>query len=323
MMSQPEGAASGDAPILLAVALAVGAALALGVGAVWQHRAVTRHPGQGPLSWRSAGRLVRTRRWVAGTALIAAAPVLHLAAVAIAPLSLVQPLGILAVPVDAVARRRTRADAAGRPLPLRSAPWREALVVVAGATVLAGAVADHTARAAPTLDPSSDDTTLVAALLALGPLCVAATLAAGRSPHWSVRAAGAAVAYGLATALLRLGAIRYDSEHALTGAILAALGAAVAVMGLGAWLVHDAFRQAQPEVVAAVVAFGDPATALAYGVLALDEWADMPTLDAFSAGAGAAVTVLGVVLLARRVHGPEPTADNPAAQNSYATQENP
>src|SRR5690348_12332290 len=91
--------------------MALLAAVMFAVAAVAQNVAVAdvvnpAAPGVGTAEFRS---LVRSRIWVCGVSLTAVASVVHAGALVLAPVSVVQPIGVLSVPFAVVlAARRTR-----------------------------------------------------------------------------------------------------------------------------------------------------------------------------------------------------------------------
>ena len=80
----------------LGIALAGVAALLFAIGSVVQHHVATRSSSAGTLSWRS---LFAHRAWLAAQAATIAASLAQLAALALAPVSVVQPLlaGVLVI----------------------------------------------------------------------------------------------------------------------------------------------------------------------------------------------------------------------------------
>ncbi|OLT22279.1 hypothetical protein BJF78_07780 [Pseudonocardia sp. CNS-139] len=89
----------------LAIALALLGAVCFAGAAVLQHGAVAAadptyddRPGKA-ISLRGLGEIARRPGWLAGLALAAGGSGLHAVALVLAPLSVVQPLGVLAVPI--------------------------------------------------------------------------------------------------------------------------------------------------------------------------------------------------------------------------------
>lgn len=288
---------SGGAAV--AVVLAVLGAGCFAGAAVLQHRAVGAVTGGAGLRVGGLAALLRRRSWLAGIALGVAGTALHAAALVLAPLSLVQPVGVLAVPLavllTAVRARRGPGPGVVAGIALAVGGVGVFVLVVAGAgrvgPVPPGAVAVAVAVAGAGM------LALVGLrLLTRGWLrCVAAATAA-------------AVGFGLVSVLVRAfaQAVRAgDLDAGAPGAALALLGALVS----GAWLVQQAFASGPPEVVVACLTVVDPLVAVLLGVVLLGE---APAADPAALAVlvpAAAVAVAGVVALAR--HHPDARARTP------------
>jgi hypothetical protein len=285
----------------LAIALAVFGAFCFAGAAVLQHRAVTasvgpaedRSPGPGSaLSLR--GLLAATRRpgWIAGLALAGGGSLLHGIALVLAPLSVVQPVGVLAVPIAVM----LSAVRTGR---------RPENRVLIGVTVCVVGVAAFVGIAAGTAvsSPPPDGSTVVAGLvvaavvLALGALgldhsgwvrCVACAMAG-------------AVAFGLVSTL-----VRAVSQTVVTGGaalldptVLATVAGIGAALVTGGWLVQQAFAAGPPEVVIACLTVVDPIVAVLLGAVLLGEGAATPARTWLLLVIAAVAATAGVVALAR------------------------
>jgi drug/metabolite transporter (DMT)-like permease len=280
----------------IAVILAVlGAALFAGA-AVLQHREVSDLYGQPlprerVLSLRRLGRIARRPGWLAGFGLAGGGTVVHAIALALAPLRLVQPIGVLAVPVAVLLSS----------LRLRRAPGRSVLLGVA--LTMAGVavfVAASVSASSGNLPPpgSTLPTTLIVGgvVVALG----VAGLAVGGWLRCVACATAGATAFGLLSALMRVifqelagGTPWYDPQVLGTGA------SAVAAMVLGGWLVQQAYPSGPPEVVVACLTVVDPIVAVLLGALLLGEGADTPVATWFLLGGAAVAAAVGVLVLAR------------------------
>jgi drug/metabolite transporter (DMT)-like permease len=280
----------------IAVILAVlGAALFAGA-AVLQHREVSDLYGQPlprerVLSLRRLGRIARRPGWLAGFGLAGGGTIVHAIALALAPLRLVQPIGVLAVPVAVLLSS----------LRLRRAPGRSVLLGVA--LTMAGVavfVAASVSASSGNLPPpgSTLPTTLIVGgvVVALG----VAGLAVGGWLRCVACATAGATAFGLLSALMRVifqelagGTPWYDPQVLGTGA------SAVAAMVLGGWLVQQAYPSGPPEVVVACLTVVDPIVAVLLGALLLGEGADTPVATWFLLGGAAVAAAVGVLVLAR------------------------
>lgn len=108
----------------VAVALAIAAAWCFAAAARLQHHAVRESAYGRRTRSPQYRRLLRDRRWLTGLLMTGGGAVLHAAALALAPLTVIQPLGVLAVVITAV--WNTRVD--------RTARWRSVWPAVAATT---------------------------------------------------------------------------------------------------------------------------------------------------------------------------------------------
>jgi hypothetical protein len=286
----------------LAIALAVAGAFCFAGAAVLQHRAVTAatptavgvggpRPGRA-LPW--SGLIAATRRpgWILGLALAGGGTVLHGIALVLAPLSVVQPVGVLAVPMAVVlsAVRTGRRPGGG--------VLAAVAVCVAGVAVFVGVAAGTAVNG-----PPPGGATLIAGLVVAA--VVAALGAVGLDHTGWIRcvccATAGAVAFGLVSTLLR--AVSQEVVYGV-GALLD-LGVLGSVIGLitallaGGWLVQQAFAAGAPEVVIACLTVVDPIVAVLLGAVLLGEGAATPAGIWLLLVSAAAAATAGVVALAR------------------------
>jgi hypothetical protein len=288
--------------VVAAVALAgLGAACFAGAG-VLQHRAVGTAPGA-RLDHRALGALVRRPRWLAGLALAGAGATLHAVALVLAPLSVVQPVGVLAVPFAVLLGARRCGVRPGRGVAgavAASVTGVGAFVTLAAGSAVSGRVDGGTLLIAGA----------VVAALVLGLAAVAARIR-GLARCIACATAGA-TAFGLVSTL-----VRSLAEQVFTGA--AVLDVAGVVAGIaaallaGGWLVQQAFAAGPPELVVAGLTVVDPLVAVGLGVVLLGEGAATGLPTALAMGGGAAVAVAGVFALA--LHHPDATARRTAARS--------
>jgi drug/metabolite transporter (DMT)-like permease len=290
----------------IAIALAMFGAVCFAGAAVLQHGAVTaesggaagEHAGKA-LSLRGLRAVTRRPGWLAGLALAGGGSTLHAIALVLAPLSVVQPIGVLAVPIAVLltAVRRRRRPGGG---------------VFVGVLLSVGGVAVFVATAASTAvsTPPPDQATLFASLVVAAIVLVLAGLGLARS-GW-IRCVACAMAgasaFGLVSALVR--AVSQSVESGDVGpleppvlAAVAGIGAAVLV---GGWLVQQAFASGPPEVVIACLTVVDPIVAVLLGAVLLGEGAATPGGTWLLLVTAAVTAAVGVVALAR--HHPDAVA---------------
>ena len=299
------------APVL-AVALATVGAIVFGLAAVRQHDAVQttgqvaadRPSGRpddrlqvqprGRLrgQLRAAAALVRDRAWLVGAGQAGLGGALHVVALTLAPITLVQPIGVLAVPTTVIAgavrhhRRPDRRQLLG------------SLLSVAGIVVLTVCL----------LLPATTTTTVpsVGVLAGAIGLLVAIALVViissqRRRPGLGcvALAVTAAMLFGLNSVLIRtIGAVvtaqLLGSDLAL--ASISVLGI-LAAIPIGIVAMQSAYRYGSPQTVICCLTLMDPLTAVIGGRLLLHDGGAMSLPILLGAFAGAAVTAAGVVLL--------------------------
>lgn len=286
---------------MLAIALSVLGAVCFAVAAVLQHRAVSAEAGFvrggvgdcGTLSLRGVRAVARRRGWLAGLGLAAGGSVLHAVALALAPLAVVQPIGVLAVPI-AVLLTSTRT---GR-LPGHG--------VVTGVVLSVAGVAGFvwTAAGAAVSTPPPGRATLVAGLAVAGVVLLLAGIGVLSFSGW-VRCLGlataGAVAFGLVSALVRAvsQAVTAGDVGFLELPVLVATAGVAAAMVVGGWLVQQAFTSGPPEVVVACLTVVDPIVAVLLGVLLLKEGASAPAVTWVQLSLAGLTATVGVIALAQ------------------------
>lgn len=89
----------------IAVALAIASAVCLAVGTQTQSSAVTDHTS-GALNPRNLGKLLSNGRWLLGTGLLGLGMFLNVCALALATVTVVQPLGVIALVITTLLHAR-------------------------------------------------------------------------------------------------------------------------------------------------------------------------------------------------------------------------
>jgi drug/metabolite transporter (DMT)-like permease len=287
---------------VLAIVLAVAAAVVFGLAAVSQHQAVRRRlaPERRALRLRQIGGLVTDRIWLRGFALLVLGTGFHVAALSLAPISLTQPINVLAVPTTIIAtavltRRR----------PPRSVIIA-ALAVVVGIAGLVSSFSNAPAGDIPT-----------PALLGLVGACVA-TLTVGchviarrlltgddhrRSPRWLapvLLGIAGAVNFGVTSSTFRL--LAQDLNHAqpLPVGVVVALVCSIPVgLALGSWSIQQAYASGAAPAVTSTSALTDPIVALTIGMAVLGETPQLSVTGVVVMIIAAALAAVGVTHLAQ------------------------
>lgn len=300
----------------IALAAAALAAVCVALAATLQHRAVRAVVGVGRAGTgrcsTPVGAVVTPRRllviasrpaWLAGLGFSVAGGVLHIAALGLAPLPVVQPVGALAVPVAVLlTAHATRC---------RPAPSALAGVVLSVGGVVA-VVALSTGGPAPGPFPAGRLAWAVAAaVLVIGALAVAAARP-GPARHLA-SAAGAAVAFGTEAVLLRALARIVAGQPAAPETVPLLLACAVAALVTGCWLVQQAYATGPAETVVAALTVLDPLVAVGLAAVVLGEGTHAHPVGLLGAST---LATAGVLALARHHPGagtraPEPSGYRP------------
>ncbi len=284
---------------LPSIALAVTAAFCFAGAALLQHRAVSAEPDSGSRSGGLSMRDVSRRPgWLLGLGLAAGGSTLHAIALVLAPLSVVQPVGVLAVPIAVVltAARTHRKPTAGMLVGV--------LVCVTAVVTFVG-----TAAGSAVSTPAPGRATLLAGVIVGLVVLVLAGVGLART-GWvrcvACAMAGAA-AFGLVSSLVRAvsQAVTSGEIGIVDPAVLATVAGVAAAILAGGWLVQQAFTSGPPEVVVACLTVVDPIVAVLFGIVLLGEGSATPARHWAVLGAAAVVATVGVAVLAR--HHPDAT----------------
>lgn len=245
----------------LAVVLVVFAAGGYATGAWIQHGAVQDIAGGRVFGPRRQLRLLGDRRWLLGVGSFGAGAALHVSALGLAPLSVVQPVGVLALPITVLLNAKRRG---ARGFDLR--PTVTVAAVISTVSVGAFVVLEATSATATQVGP--EDEVTATRIAATGVLVLAVIGALTRSKVRCVAfTAACAVAYGYVSLLMR-GILQALEAGQLRPLLLVAV---VGVAVLGAWLLQHGYANGPPELVVACLTVVDPLVAVGLGIELLGE----------------------------------------------------
>jgi drug/metabolite transporter (DMT)-like permease len=283
----------------LAIFLAVLAAVALAFGAQFQNDAVTDKAsmpskktakiGRGSLSVKQLFSLLAKPKWLSGTAFMAIGIGLQLAALSLAPLIVVQPVGAIALVITSLLNAKVTKTRLNR-----GTIFAVALCTlgIASFVAMASGVANETVL---------NDDRLREVLSVLAAILVIFTVlffTLGRQAKALTYVIGAGVLYGFVATLAKVVIQRiYQSqfEWLTTLCLIALIGAVL----LGSWFVQNAYSSGPPDLVIAGLTVIDPLVAVSIGIVILGEAtsASLPVIIGFSLSA--IVAVIGVFLLSK------------------------
>ncbi|WP_211877978.1 DMT family transporter [Pseudarthrobacter albicanus] len=284
--------------VWLAVLLAVLGAFFLAIGAQRQGSAVKADTGGLALSSHGLLRLVRNPRWVLGLLLLAAGMAMNAVALVTAPLTVVQPIGAIALVITTIVNAKDQGLSINR-----------ATVVAISACVTGSAlfvVLAITATQENRHVSYSDELTVVLLLaLAVGLFGTLAVLFKHRVSAF-IYILGAGVLFGFVAVLTRI-----IGKHLLDPNGLGLLNvqwysvvAIAAAGGLGSWFVQSAYSGGPPDLVIAGLTVIDPIVGIAIGITILGELRpDVHAVTAVAMGTAATLAIVGVIALSR--HHPE------------------
>ncbi|MFJ4209939.1 DMT family transporter [Paenarthrobacter sp. NPDC089675] len=286
--------------VWLAVSLAVLGAFFLAVGAQRQGSAVKADTGGLALSSNGFLRLLRNPRWMFGLLLLCLGMASNAIALVSAPLTVVQPIGAIALVITTVVNAKDQGLSINR-----------ATVVAISACVTGSALFVLLAVFVTQENHhvSGDDELTIVLLLALA-VGLFGTLAVLFKHRMSafIYILGAGVLFGFVAVLTRI-----IGKHLLdpNGLFLLnvqwyTLIAIAAAGGLGSWFVQSAYSSGPPDLVIAGLTVIDPMVGIAIGIVILGELRpDVHAVMAVSMAAAAVLAIVGVIALSR--HHPEVT----------------
>ncbi|MGW0613999.1 DMT family transporter [Streptomyces sp. NPDC002788] len=272
------------------VVFAVCAALSNAVATVLQRKAALTVPSSQGFRAGLLVDLLRRPVWLAGILAVIAAAVCQALALATGPLTIVQPLFVLELPLTLVVASLLM----HRHLP--GAGWLAVAVVVAGLAVALAAASPAGNRTHVSLDR------WIPALAVCAAAVVALSLTALRRPEGRARAAclgtATAISYAVTAALMKA-AMHILDDQGLVGFLTSWQTYAFAVTGVCALFLLENAMQAGPLVASQpALTLGDALVSLTLGILLYEEtirsgWWLVPQLF------GVALIAAGVLTLAR------------------------
>lgn len=280
----------------IAILFAVLGACCSAVGAHLQHRGVRTATKDTGLRLRGAAALVHNRTWLAGFAVLFACAVLQILALALAPVTIVAPIVVLALPTVAMLNARS----SGERLDTTA-------IVAIGASTLGVALFVTLASSHATAVHFPTSAVLLACQIIAGAVVlfgVIGTLSSGL-PRCVALATGAGAAYGLVSVLVRDVTYTFQT-NGVSGIPPLSVTALVVAFAVGSWFIQLAYASGPPDIVVGCQTVLSPLVATAIAIGLLDETADAGGWTGVGLLTGAAVAVVGVALLAR--HHPEATS---------------
>lgn len=272
----------------------VGAAL-MSFGAQYQSRGLNKverivglSAGSG-LSFRHVFSLLRRPSWIVGTLLLGLAVVFQVGSLSLAPLIVVQPIGVVALVITAILNSRMAGVRLGKRV-------KTSLAMCVGGIMVFVFVAAFTAADRPVTDQK-----LITILIIFGVILAVSLLLFLLLRHRAVALfyiVGAGVLYGFVATFAKtvIGRLQQDEFEWLTWACVAAL-----IIGalLGMVFVQNAYSSGPPDLVIAGLTVIDPLVAVLIGIIVLNEAANAPLWAIGVFVVTGVVALFGVVGLAK------------------------
>lgn len=280
---------------LLGIAVAICGAVLMSLGTQYQSRGLnkveqlTQESAATGLSGAHVKRLLSRPSWLSGSLMLALAVCLQIVALSLAPLVVVQPLGVVALVVTAV----LNAKMSGIRLPKRV---RSAILLCVIGVVVFVTVAAFTAR-----DVAVQNHQLITILIIFG-VCVVALMlmisALRQRPNPLVYVVGAGILYAFVATFAKtvISRIQQGEVEVLTWL---AVGCLILGAVLGMIYVQNAHSSGPPDLVIAGLTVIDPLVAVLIGILVLGEASGAPWWAFVMFVLSGAVALLGVLTISK------------------------
>ncbi len=280
------------------------ASLLFATGATVQHLAVgttvDAEAENKSMNLRQLVRLITNPRWLLGLSLITIGALAHIYALMIAPVTVVQPVGILAVPWSVLMAARIHRHRVTRPM------WTAVAMTIVG-------IAGFTFFSATTAAPKSQVEPVQVVIGSIVVYAIGFGFAAlglkGRNAQFRslMWATGGSFMYGLSSALIKSVTVMLAHPDVLTHPMFWAivpflLGSYV----FGGIMIQQGYATGPAEIVVASMTTPDPVVGVSFGLILLGEGVLITGLDALGMVVGAFVAVWGVVVLSK--HHPDAVA---------------
>jgi drug/metabolite transporter (DMT)-like permease len=283
-----------DPGILFGIPLALMGAIFMSFGAQYQHRGVAKVEkltGQtsGGLSGRQLLALLGRPSWVAGTIMLGLAIASQLAALSVAPLILVQPIGAIALVITTLLNARVSGHK-----PTRQSVF--AIILCLGGIFSFVTIAALYATESPI---TGRELGIILVVLLIVLILFGGTWLMRRKrlkALFYITAGG--VVYGFVATLAKVVISRIQTGDFDWMTILCIVGLLVAA-GVGSYFVQTSYSVGPPDLVIAGLTVIDPIIAVVIGLVVLGEAATAPVWALLGFAIAGAIAICGVFLLTR------------------------
>lgn len=285
-----------DQNIPLGIAIVVASSVAYAGGSTMQHLAVSRlvdaEAENRAMNLRQLWRLIRTPLWLLGLLTIFIGASAHIVALMLAPVTVIQPVGILAVPWAVLMAAKIHHHTITRPM------WIAVGMTIAGIVgftmVSATAATEETVLDATAIGIGCAVVVLVGITLALigwqGPRRL-------RCLMW---ASAGSFFYGLSAAMVRATSeIMQEPNFLQHSAFWIVAPFLLISYGVGGFMIQQALANGPAEITVGSMTTTDPIVAVCFGLIVLGEGANITPLGGVGMFLGGVLAVWGVVVLSR------------------------
>lgn len=279
----------------IAIILSLLAAVALAFGAQLQNDSIEKNAdkvkgAKRGVDLKHIAGLIKNPRWLGGMSFLVLGALCQIAALTMAPLIVVQPIGALALVITALLNARSTKTKITR------ATWVAIALCTGG---IATFVSLATGIAEEQKELSDGQLIVILGILAFLLVALGAVFLVQRQNLSALTfILGAGLLYGLLATLVKSVIQRIQQSH-FEWLTITCLVAAALAMALGGWFVQNAYASGPPDLVIAGLTVIDPMVAVTIGIIVLGEAASAgPVISVIFAASGA-VAAYGVWLLSR------------------------
>lgn len=279
----------------IAIILSLLAAVALAFGAQFQNDSVEKNIDKVKGEKHGVGfanilKLIRSPRWLGGMSFLVLGALCQIAALTMAPLIVVQPIGALALVITSLLNARSTKTA------ITKGTWIAIALCTGG---IATFVTLATGIAQDQRELSDANLYVILGILAFLLIALGTVFLVQRQRMSALTfILGAGLLYGLLATLVKSVIQRIQQSH-FDWLTIICLIAAVLAMALGGWFVQNAYASGPPDLVIAGLTVIDPMVAVTIGIIVLGEASSASPLISVVFAASGATAALGVWLLSR------------------------
>lgn len=280
--------------VWIAIAAALCSAFCLAFGAHFQSQAVRNAVGGLDLTLKNVGKLASNKRWMSGLGLMALGMALNVFALASAPLTVVQPIGAIALVITAMVNAKETDLTMNRPT---------VLAIISCMVGSVGFVLLAVTATSGNQEVTETEAHLIEMILAVVVAIVGlATFFFHKKLGAFFFILGAGVLFGFVAVLVRtiaIAVLNIGDSSFFQLPWLAGLSVAVAGL-LGSYFVQKAYSKGPPDLVIAGLTVIDPIIGIAIGISILGELRpDVPVLVTVLMLVAAGLAIVGVTALSR------------------------